>query len=51
VPVRIRIHVQANGVACLDFDGLSVACGTLDGSISLLNFSGATRSAMRCSGE
>jgi len=35
-----RIHVQGNGVACLDFDGLSVACGTLDGSISLLNFYG-----------
>ena len=35
-----RIHVQGNGVGCLDFDGLSVACGTMDGSISLLNFYG-----------
>ena len=33
-----RIHVHGNGVRCLDFDGLSIACGTYDGSVTQLNF-------------
>ena len=38
-----RVHVQGRsasgcGVRCLDYDGLSIVCGTQDGSVNLLNF-------------